>query len=142
MEHDKPTTGKKRFSSVGMPKLLSSSRISSYIPKLLIPIILIAITGFYLFQSQVNQPVKVDVAAYKHLYNIAASGKKQKFVTEWLKSEIDGPYDVEPLKELCSSPERKYQPGLIVKCDHPWGGFGNVKNIMLNCIRFAIEGGG
>ncbi|TVY40673.1 hypothetical protein LSUB1_G004426 [Lachnellula subtilissima] len=56
-----------------------------------------------------------------------------------LENEIDGPYNLEPLAALCRSKE--YTPGLIIKCKASPGGMGNVRNMMLNCYRFAIEAG-
>ncbi|KAF8851043.1 hypothetical protein BDZ45DRAFT_661063 [Acephala macrosclerotiorum] len=63
----------------------------------------------------------------------------EEFLWQEMNTEIDGPYNLEPLKELCRT--RNYQPGLIVGCLAPAGGMGNVRNIILNCIRFALEGG-
>jgi len=59
-----------------------------------------------------------------------------------MNNEIDGPYDGKPLEEFCASKDRKFQPGLVVKCQSPIGGFGNIKNMALNCLRFGIEAGG
>jgi hypothetical protein len=78
---------------------------------------------------------------HEHLHDVAVVAEnKETFVRAALENHIDGPYRVEPLQELCKS--INYQPGLIVKCDPPRGGFGNVKFMMLNCIRFAFEAGG
>lgn len=68
--------------------------------------------------------------------------KKDVFVQQVLQTDIDGPYNIQPLQEFCGSSERVYQPGLIVKCEPPSGGFGNIKNMFLNFIRFAFEAGG
>jgi len=65
---------------------------------------------------------------------------KESFIADMLETEIDGPYDLEPLAALCRSKE--YTPGLIIKCKATPGGMGNVRNMMLNCYRFAIEAGG
>lgn len=65
---------------------------------------------------------------------------KEEFVAQMLETEIDGEYNLEPLAALCRS--KKQTPGLIVKCKATPGGMGNVRNMMLNCYRFAIEGGG
>jgi hypothetical protein len=65
---------------------------------------------------------------------------KEKFVQDFLDNEIDGPMDLRPLTEFCAS--RDYVPGLIFKCQPVAGGVGNVKNEMLNCLRFAFEAGG
>jgi hypothetical protein len=65
---------------------------------------------------------------------------KEQFVQDFLDNEIDGPMDIQPLKDFCAS--RDYAPGLIFKCQPVAGGVGNVKNEMLNCLRFAFEAGG
>jgi hypothetical protein len=108
-----------------------------YYLKFLIPITLILATAIYLFSHN-----GADVVPeYKTLYNVAATGNKERFVEAFMKNEIDGPYDLQPLKDFCASKDRKYQPGLVVKCFSPIGGFGNIKNMALNCLRFALEAG-
>ncbi len=80
---------------------------------------------------------------YTNDYNphlkIAVSGKAA-FVESVLTTDIDGPFDNSPLVELCKS--REWIPGLIFKCKAPQGGVGNVRNVFLNCVRYAIEVGG
>ena len=65
---------------------------------------------------------------------------KEEFIQRELDNEFDGPYDLGPLTNLCAT--RSYQPGLVVKCYEIIGGMGNIRNEILNCIRFALEGGG
>lgn len=98
---------------------------------------------FYLCLGYLSKTGEIAaVPEYRHLYNTAVSGKKEAFVKQVLENEIDGPYDIGPLRDFCRSTERKWQPGLIVKCEASMGGFGNIKNMMLNCFRFAFEAGG
>jgi hypothetical protein len=104
--------------------------------KVFIPLILIFGTTLYLF----NTPRQIPAPNFNYLYNVAVSGKKVAFIQQFLNTDIDGPYDASPLKELCKSRDRT--AGLIVKCMPPPGGVGNVKNILLNCLRFAFEAGG
>jgi hypothetical protein len=104
--------------------------------KLLIPLIFVFGTAIYLF----NTPRQNAVPDFTYHDNVAVPDKKGKFVQRFLETEIDGPYDINPLKELCAS--RNWTEGLIVKCMPPPGGVGNVKNILLNCLRFALEAGG
>ena len=61
---------------------------------------------------------------------------------QFIKNEIDGPYSSKPLQAMCASKDRKFQPGLVIQCNPPIGGFGNIKNMMLNCLRFSLEAGG
>jgi len=65
---------------------------------------------------------------------------KEVFMQTVLDSNINGPYDPEPLRKLCET--RTWTPGLILSCDGIRGGIGNVMDIALNCIRYAIEAGG
>lgn len=64
---------------------------------------------------------------------------KETFVREAAGWEIDGEYDDAPLHDLCSGKE--WTPGLIFKCDDGFGGVGNIRNIILTCVRYAIEAG-
>ena len=79
---------------------------------------------------------------YKALYQTAVKGKKAWYVESLLaeESEIDGPFNNSTLVELCRT--REWTPGLIFKCEAPEGGIGNVRNVFLNCVRYAIEAGG
>ena len=65
---------------------------------------------------------------------------KETFVREAAGWEIDGEYNDGPLRELCSGKE--WTSGLIFKCDNAFGGVGNIRNIILTCVRYAIEAGG
>lgn len=67
-------------------------------------------------------------------------GKKNVFVEKAMKTEIDGHFDQTPIRELCGN--TTWQDGLIFSCGAPQGGIGNVRNVFLNCVRYAIEGGG
>jgi hypothetical protein len=65
---------------------------------------------------------------------------KEVFIEQVLNSTIDGEYDGQALNELCS--KTNWTEGLIFSCHGLEGGLGNVRNIFLNCIRYAIEAGG
>jgi hypothetical protein len=111
-------------------------RPSSIRSSLLIPVLLVFGTSIYIYHTQ-NQ---IPVPDYNHIYNVAVSGKKGAFVQQYLDVEIDGQFDISPLETLCRSRERT--PGLIAKCMPSPGGIGNVRNMILNCLRFAFEAGG
>lgn len=55
-------------------------------------------------------------------------------------SDPDAPFIGWPLRRACSEvPE--WVEGVVWMCDNNWGGVGNVRNLILTCIRYAIEAG-
>ena len=106
--------------------------------KLSIALLSLAITAFYLFSGAAD----ITHRDYKALYQTAVKGKKAWYVESLLaeENEIDGPFNNSTLVELCRT--REWTPGLIFKCEAPEGGIGNVRNVFLNCVRYAIEAGG
>jgi len=125
-----------RFEFSSLKARASIGRPVFYYLKFLLPTILILATSTYLWTHDVT----VDVPEYKHVYSV--EGRKERFVEQFIKNEIDGPYNSKPLREMCASKKRKFQPGLVIQCNPPIGGFGNIKNMMLNCLRFSLEAGG
>ncbi|KAK0108626.1 hypothetical protein ONS95_003419 [Cadophora gregata] len=117
-----------------MPPL--STQASTAI-KLSIAFLSIAITAFYLFSGSAD----ITHRGYRAIYQTAVKGKKGLFVESLLadENEIDGPFNNGTLVELCRT--RHWTPGLIFKCEAPEGGIGNVRNVFLNCVRYAIEAG-
>ena len=65
---------------------------------------------------------------------------KEAFVQAELENEIDGPHDLEPLKDLCKT--KDFQPGLIIRCDPVDSDLGHVRSMVLGMVRFALEAGG
>ncbi|CAP60522.1 uncharacterized protein PODANS_1_8170 [Podospora anserina S mat+] len=61
------------------------------------------------------------------------------FITDFLDHDVGGQLDGSSISELCAS--KTWTPGLMLSCDPQSGGFGQVKDAHLNCIRFAIEAG-
>ena len=112
---------------------------SFHMLKILIPICLIISTSYYLFTSH-GQFLVPSTDQISHLYTVAVSGRKSIFVEQVLQTEIDGPFNNTAIVSLCNS--KKWTTGLIFKCEAPQGGIGNVRNALLNCIRYAIEAGG
>jgi len=114
--------------------------------KFFLPISLVLILTGYLLSASPRIPLP-STSWGKHTDNGAlkqdanhGGGRKAAFLqaaTEW---EIDGPFNDQPLRKLCSS--KRWMPGLIIKCDAAFGGVGNVRNIVLTCVRYAIEAGG
>ncbi|KAG0650723.1 hypothetical protein D0Z07_2317 [Hyphodiscus hymeniophilus] len=110
---------------------MSLSPRDTHIFQLLLVFILITIAFYYLFLEN-----RYDV---HDVYRATVTGKKQSFIEDFLSSDIDGSFDGSPLADLCNT--RTWVPGLIFKCEPPRGGVSNVRNIMLNCVRYAIEAG-
>lgn len=125
----------------------SFSRPCFQISKILLPLCLLVATACYLFSQTEIPNFSLGLGSgsslssqVNHLYDVAVSGEEASFIKQALQTEIDGPFDGEWISRLCNS--RAWVPGLIAKCDAPQGGIGNVRNVFLNCIRFAIEAGG
>ena len=103
--------------------------------KLAVIVFAVLSVAYLLFSRQVITP-----ADYHEIYRAAVSGKKVAFVEKVLETEIGGAIDNSALVELCKSKE--WIPGLIFNCESPKGGVANVRNVFLNCVRYAIEAGG
>jgi hypothetical protein len=69
-----------------------------------------------------------------------STARKAVFIKEASEWEIDGPFNNTALHDLCAS--KSWQQGLHFKCAPAFGGVGNVRNIVLTCVRYAIEAGG
>ena len=113
--------------------IMTFSRRGLNFLKLLLAASTILLIAYFLF-------LRDETHDYHQLYRVAVSGKKAAWVEAALKTEIDGPYDNSTLVTLCNSKE--WIDGLIFKCDIPAGGVVNVRNVILNCVRYAIEAGG
>lgn len=66
--------------------------------------------------------------------------RKEAFIQKATEWQIDGPYNHTALSNLCAS--KDWVEGLQFRCAPAYGGIGNVRNIVLTCVRFAIEAGG
>ena len=77
---------------------------------------------------------------YHNVYKIAVSGKKALFVDSVMNTAIDGSFDNSTLVQMCAG--KQWQEGLIFKCEPPYGDAIEVRNVFLNCVRFALEAGG
>lgn len=65
---------------------------------------------------------------------------KDTYMEAVLRDPVEGLIDPDPIRKKCS--KTKFQDGLIWHCDTIVGGIGNVANMWLNCVRYAIEAGG
>ena len=124
-------------------KMLSPGWVISHIVRLWIFIIPLFLLSYYLISSS-RESYLPTISDIKHtpskLYHAATASKKQAFIESFLENEIDGPFDTTPLVSLCES--KRWVPGLIIKCEPATGGIGHVRNIILDCLRYAIEAGG
>jgi hypothetical protein len=123
-----------------LPHSFSSHFPQSFSPRIqhiskLSLLVCLIISIFYFTLS----PSHLSASNYK-TFSITTSGRKTSFIQSTLATEIDGPLDNSTLAQLCAS--RKWTPGLIFKCEAPQDGIVNSKNVVLNCVRFAIEAGG
>lgn len=65
---------------------------------------------------------------------------KEQFIQAVLDNEIDGDFDPKAMRRVCAS--KKWNDDLIFVCGAPQGGLGNIRNVFLTCVRYAIEAGG
>lgn len=109
------------------PRILHLLKLSAFV-------LILIFTFSYTFTPSQYTP------SYTSWKNRKISGKKGAFIDKASTTEIDGHFDNSTLVDLCE--KGKWIPGLIFKCESPSGGIANVRNIILNCLRFAIEAGG
>ncbi|OBT52918.1 hypothetical protein VE04_06954 [Pseudogymnoascus sp. 24MN13] len=64
---------------------------------------------------------------------------KEQFIQAVLDNEIDGDFDPKAMRRVCAS--KKWNDDLIFVCGAPQGGLGNIRNVFLTCVRYAIEAG-
>lgn len=65
---------------------------------------------------------------------------RDQFIAAILREPVEGLLDPDPIRKKCN--ETKFQEGLVWHCAAVVGGIGNVANMWLNCVRYAIEAGG
>lgn len=78
--------------------------------------------------------------AHTSIHRFTVRGKQEIFLKTIEDAPIDGIFDNRTLVDLCGSTQ--WQDGLIVKCEPPYGDAVQVRNVFLNCVRYAIEAGG
>ncbi|KAI0132112.1 hypothetical protein BJ170DRAFT_231137 [Xylariales sp. AK1849] len=62
------------------------------------------------------------------------------FLQQAMNVEFPAPIDYRPIREICA--RTAFRPGLLFSCEGQHGGVGMVRNQILRCIRYAINGGG
>lgn len=65
---------------------------------------------------------------------------KEDYIAAVLRNPVEGLLDPAPIRAMCDA--TKFQDGLVWHCELVNGGVGNVGNMWLNCLRYAIEAGG
>lgn len=111
----------------------------SHIVRLWILIIPLTLTAYYLFSSTDYLPIP----SLRHFSDDSPeidTSPKSIFIAQVLEHGIDGPIDDTPLTAFCA--DKKWRPGLMFKCEAATGGVANVRNQILNCVRYALEAGG
>jgi hypothetical protein len=111
------------------PRLLHIFKLSFFLLFFLLPTL-------YILSGRSN----LTQHDYKQLVHVAVSGKKATFVQAALENDVDGPYSNSSLVALCG--RGQWVEGQIFRCESPQGGIANVRNVVLSCVRFAIEAGG
>ena len=130
-----PKSGQADVSEPIIFRFHQRSRIANAL-KFLIPInLLLFVSIYYLYAHTSRLSPRPDVLPYYQRLSA-----KDIFIQKALGNEIDGPFNSAPLTALCR--QAQWIDGLIIKCAAAIGGVGNVRNIFLNCVRYAIEAGG
>lgn len=65
---------------------------------------------------------------------------RSQWIEQAMSAHVDDPVDMDALGAKCAS--MNWNEGLNLKCHNVTGGIGNVRNRVLDCLRFAIEAGG
>ncbi|OAA61927.1 hypothetical protein SPI_04786 [Niveomyces insectorum RCEF 264] len=73
------------------------------------------------------------------LQSVRASLSKEEYVAAVLRNPVAGVLDPEPIRRKCA--DTTFQAGLVWHCELVNGGIGNVGNMWLNCLRYALEAG-
>jgi hypothetical protein len=114
--------------------------------KFLLPFSIIVLTSTYLLNYSSWAQHRDTTDSQKPFENDAdnvnqdIAQKKYVFIEEASNWDIDGPFNNTALHNLCAG--KSWREGLHFKCAPAFGGVGNVRNIVLTCVRYAIEAGG
>lgn len=100
-------------------------------------LLFVFVSSIYNLSSYRHGNLRYDI---HQVYQKVKLGQKQVFIQTATQTTIDGPFDNSGIKSLCAS--KNWTEGLIFTCGTPQGGASNVRNVFLNCVRYAIEAGG
>ena len=100
-------------------------------------LLLVIISSLYNLSSYWHDDLRQEI---HQVYQKVKLGQKQVFIQTAIQTAIDGPFDNSAINSLCAS--KNWTEGLIATCGTPQGSISNVRNVFLNCVRYAIEAGG
>lgn len=94
----------------------------------------------FVYHSELSFVPKVIFAEQIALEKGIDINHKEQFIQAILDNEIDGDFDPKAMRKVCA--RKKWNDRLIFVCGAPQGGLGNIRNVFLTCVRYAIEAGG
>lgn len=86
--------------------------------------------------------ITIALSAYRLLHGRDVNGKNT-FIEKAISNGAGGPVDEAAIKNLCL--RRTWKENAIFECQAPQDGGGGpvmIRNVVLNCVRYAIEAGG
>lgn len=127
-----------------VPKMLVPTRwLTSHILRTIIIAVPFSLFAWYLLSSSIS-PSALDTTPSTvwrpSLGSGGSNGKKDLFIQQLLNHDLNPKVNGSALTEVCA--RKVWHRGLIFSCDPAEGGIGNIRNIILNCVRYAIEAGG
>jgi GDP-fucose protein O-fucosyltransferase len=108
-------------------------RLNTLVVFVLLLFCLVTLRRLYLDGSELNSPT------YGY-FSSPWEESQDEFINMSMQVEFAEGLASYPISRLCETRERR--EGLVFTCDHINGGIGNIRNHILNCVRYAIEGGG
>lgn len=96
--------------------------------------------GFAAVYSSDHDLLPVNIPLPEVLSGSHPRTKKSQYINAVVRNPVEGLLDPAPIARKCN--ETVFQEGLVWHCDTAIGGIGNVGNMWLNCVRYAIEAGG
>jgi hypothetical protein len=103
----------------------------------LIPLILILLWVWFMFRPSFVFPTKLSWSGLssepQSLQNVTTSWDGAKDIFDF------PPIESESIKSICD--DVQWNHTLVFTCDNSYGGVGNIRNSVLNCVRYAISAG-
>jgi hypothetical protein len=94
--------------------------------------ILVIIWSFRLFDPYVHDGFLIQL--------FTGRSEDDYFIFKAMNVEFPTPIDYKPIQDVCA--RTQFRPGLLFTCEGQHGGIGMVRNQILKCVRYAINGGG
>jgi hypothetical protein len=111
--------------------------LPQYNSRIVVFLLVLVFVSLYNISSSPHDELRQD---FHRVYQKVKLGQTQVFINTATQSAIDGPFNNSAIKNLCAS--KNWTEGLIAQCGTPQGGVSNVRNVFLNCLRYAMEAGG